>query len=126
MCAVTHQWSFTKQFASSDQIANGDVKVGVSAAPVGDLCEGVGGQDVLAEKREGLWLLLDIQNPRPTGFTGTDLCLRVNQADSMLVYGDQQDLWKVGLCGLLNTKDTMKLVGNNTLICEEEIWNKTA
>lgn len=29
----------------------------------------------------------------------------------MLVYGDQQDLRKVGLCGLLNTKDTIKRVG---------------
>lgn len=61
VCAVTHQRGFTKQFASSDQIANGDMKVGVSTAPVGDLCEGVGGQDVLAEKRTHL-LRLKTQN----------------------------------------------------------------
>lgn len=80
------------------------MKVGVSAAPVGDLREGVGGQDVLAKNRKGLFYY----SWRPLGadFAGTNLGLRVNQADSMLVDGDQQDLWKVGLCGLLNTKGT--------------------
>lgn len=34
----------------------------------------------------------------------TNLRLGVNQTDSMLVDGDQQDLWVVGLCGLLKTK----------------------
>lgn len=61
-CAVTHQRGFTKQFASSDQIANGDMKVGVSAAPVGDLCEGVGGQDVLVKNRRALLLRLKTEN----------------------------------------------------------------
>lgn len=56
VCGITHQRGFTKQFASSDQVADGDMKVGVSTAPVGDLCEGVGGQDVLAKHREGLFV----------------------------------------------------------------------
>lgn len=48
MCvAATHQWGLTQQFASSDQVADGDVEVGVPTAPVGDLGEGMGGQDVL-------------------------------------------------------------------------------
>lgn len=62
MCAVTHQRGLTKQFASSDQIANGDMEVGVSAAPVGDLGEGVGGQDVLAKQRWNILLRLKTQN----------------------------------------------------------------
>lgn len=86
MCAVTHQRGFTKQFASSDQIANGDMKVGVSTAPVGDLCEGVGGQDVLAKKRRTL-IMLEVPEPW-VDLTGTNLCLGVNQTNSMLVDGN--------------------------------------
>lgn len=66
MYAVTHQRGFTKQFASSDQISNGDMKVGVPAAPVGDLCEGVGGQDVLAKNRRTLLSRLENQNQGQT------------------------------------------------------------
>ncbi len=51
--AATHQRGLTQQFASSDQVADGDVEVGVPTAPVGDLGEGVGGQDVLQRHREG-------------------------------------------------------------------------
>lgn len=43
----THQWGLTQQFTSSDQVSNGDVEVGVAAAPVGDLGEGVCDQNVL-------------------------------------------------------------------------------
>lgn len=43
----THQRGLTQQFASSDQVANCDVEVSVPTAPVGDLGEGVSGQDVL-------------------------------------------------------------------------------
>lgn len=49
--AGTHQWGLTQQFASSDQVADGDVEIGVPAAPVGDLGEGVSGQDVLQTQR---------------------------------------------------------------------------
>ena len=42
-----HQRSLTQQLTASDQVAYGDVKVGVATAPVGDLSEGVGGQDIL-------------------------------------------------------------------------------
>lgn len=45
--SATHQRGLTQQFASSDQVADCDVEVGVSTAPVGDLGEGVSGQDVL-------------------------------------------------------------------------------
>lgn len=45
----THQRGFTQQLASSHQVANGDVEIGVAAAPVGDLGEGVSGQNVLQE-----------------------------------------------------------------------------
>lgn len=83
------------------------MKVGVSAAPVGDLREGVGGQDVLAERKG----LIDFSwRPRGGRLYFTNLGLRVNQTDSMLVDGNQQDLWKVWLCGLLNTKGTIKRV----------------
>lgn len=47
-CVVeTHQRRFTQQLAASHQVSDGDVEVGVATAPVGDLGEGVGGQDVL-------------------------------------------------------------------------------
>lgn len=45
--SVAHQWGFTQQFAASDQVSDGDVEVRVAAAPVGDLSEGVSGEDVL-------------------------------------------------------------------------------
>ena len=54
--AATHQWGLTQQFASSDQVADGDVEVGVPTAPVGDLGEGMGGQDVL-NKHTHRWTL---------------------------------------------------------------------
>lgn len=43
----------------------------------------------------------------------TNLCLWVNETDSMLVNGDQQDLGNVGLCGLLNTNETILYVTAN-------------
>lgn len=46
----SHQRCLTEQFAPADQVPNGDVEVGVSTAPVGDLGEGVSSQDVLGEK----------------------------------------------------------------------------
>lgn len=39
----TDQWGFTEQLASSHQVADSDVKIGVSTAPVGDLGKGVSG-----------------------------------------------------------------------------------
>lgn len=42
-----HQGGLTQQLAAADQVADGDVEVRVAAAPVGDLGEGVSGQDVL-------------------------------------------------------------------------------
>lgn len=53
--AGTYQRSLTQQFASSDQVADGDVEVGVPTAPVGDLGEGVGGQDVLHKYTESCY-----------------------------------------------------------------------
>lgn len=64
------------------------MKVGVSAAPVGDLCEGVGGQDVLAQKEVDSFITLEDPESR-RNFSGTNLCLRVNQTDSVLVDGNQ-------------------------------------
>lgn len=55
----THQRGFTQKFASSDQVPDGDVKVGVPTAPVGDLSEGVCSQNVLFETKGGM--LVDIQ-----------------------------------------------------------------
>lgn len=49
--SVTHQRGLTQQFASSDQVADGDVEVGVPTAPVGDLGKGVSGEDVLHKHR---------------------------------------------------------------------------
>lgn len=45
----SHQRGFTQQLAAADQVPDGDVEVRVAAAPVGDLSEGVSGQDVLGE-----------------------------------------------------------------------------
>lgn len=45
----SHQRGFTQQLAAPDQVPDGDVEVRVAAAPVGDLGEGVSGQDVLGE-----------------------------------------------------------------------------
>lgn len=44
-----HQGGFTQQLAASHQVSNGDVKVRVAAAPVGDLGERVSDEDVLQE-----------------------------------------------------------------------------
>lgn len=60
--AATHQWGLTQQFASSDQVADGDVEVGVPTAPVGDLGEGMGGQDVLHKHTQRRWLAADWQD----------------------------------------------------------------
>ena len=38
-----YQWGFTQQFTATHKVANGHVEVGVATAPVGNLCEGVGG-----------------------------------------------------------------------------------
>lgn len=47
--SFSHQRGFTQQLAAPDQVPDGDVEVRVAAAPVGDLGEGVSGQDVLGE-----------------------------------------------------------------------------
>lgn len=47
----SHQRRLTEQLAPAHQVPNGDVEVGVAAAPVGDLGEGVRGQDVLGEQK---------------------------------------------------------------------------
>lgn len=46
-----YQLCFTEEFASSDQVANCHVEVTVATAPVGYLCERMGGQHIL-EKGE--------------------------------------------------------------------------
>ena len=43
----TYERSFAEELAATDQVANGHVEVGVATAPVGDLGEWVGGQDLL-------------------------------------------------------------------------------
>lgn len=47
-----HQRSFTQQFAPSNQVSDGDVEVGVPAAPVGDLGERMCDEDVLQRERQ--------------------------------------------------------------------------
>lgn len=47
--SVSHQWGLAQQFAPSDQVSDGDVEIRVATAPVGDLSEGVSGEDVLQE-----------------------------------------------------------------------------
>lgn len=47
-----HQGRFTQQLAASHQVSDGDVEVRVAAAPVGDLREGVSGEDVLQETQQ--------------------------------------------------------------------------
>lgn len=50
----SHQRGLTEQFAAADQVSDGDVEVGVAAAPVGDFGEGVSGQDILQEDGQTL------------------------------------------------------------------------
>ena len=58
----THERSFTKKFASSNQVSNRHVEVSVATTPVGYPSKGIVDEDFLA--------------------------LRVNQTDSVLVYRD--------------------------------------
>lgn len=45
-------------------------------------------------------------HPKDSDFSpNTNLRFRVDQTDSVLVDGDQQDLGVVGLCSLLKTKE---------------------
>lgn len=53
--SVSHQRGLTQQLAASDQVSDGDVEVRVAAAPVGDLSEGVSGEDVLQETWQVRW-----------------------------------------------------------------------
>ena len=46
----SHQRRLAEQLAASDQVSDGDVEVRVAAAPVGDLGEGVSGEDVLQRR----------------------------------------------------------------------------
>lgn len=46
-----HQGGFTQQFAASDQVSDGDVEIRVAAAPVGDLGEGMSGEELLQRRR---------------------------------------------------------------------------
>lgn len=49
-------------------------------------------------------------------YTNTNLRLRVDETDSMFVDGDQQDLWEVGLCSLLKTREGLMLCDNNVSV----------
>lgn len=55
----SHQRCFTEEFAPMYQVPGADVEEGVAAAPVGELGEGVSGQDVLGEQRESEVAQLD-------------------------------------------------------------------
>lgn len=44
---ASYQGGLTKQLASSHQVANGYVEIGVATAPVGDLGEGVSDENIL-------------------------------------------------------------------------------
>ena len=44
---MTYQRCFTEEFASPHQVTDGHVEIRVTAAPVGDLGEGMCGQDLL-------------------------------------------------------------------------------
>ena len=46
-----YQGGLTQQLAAADQVTDGDMEVGVSTAPVGDLGEGVGDQNVLLNNK---------------------------------------------------------------------------
>ena len=50
MSAFPYQGRFAEELGSPDQIADGHVEVGVAAAPVRDLGEGVRGQRLLQRK----------------------------------------------------------------------------
>lgn len=50
--------------------------------------------------------------------TNTCLCLGVNETDSMLVDGNQQDLRKIWLCGLLKTENNVVCQQNLLIICK--------
>lgn len=73
------QGGFTQQLAASHQVSNGDVKVRVAAAPVGDLGERVSDEDVLR--------------------------LGINQTDSMFVDCYQEGFWVIWISCLLDFKE---------------------
>ena len=48
---MTHHGGLTEKLGTSHQVANSHVEVSVATAPVGDLGEGVGGQQFLGTKQ---------------------------------------------------------------------------
>lgn len=50
--ATSHQRGLTQQFAPANQVSDGDVEVGVPAAPVGDLGERMSDEDFLQREAE--------------------------------------------------------------------------
>lgn len=50
--APSHQRGLTQQFAPANQVSDGDVEVGVPAAPVGDLGERMSDEDFLQRESE--------------------------------------------------------------------------
>lgn len=63
---VTHQGGLAEDFASLDEVSDGDVEVRVPAAPVGDLSEGMSYQNVLpGQNNYFMTISIPIKSQRP-------------------------------------------------------------
>ena len=91
----THERCFAQQFTSMYQVSDCHVKIGVTTAPVGDLCKRMYGQYVLKHQplRTGCaaniieidYMWLKLKTKLKKNYMKSDLGDWMNKVDSMLV-----------------------------------------